>query len=96
MDDQVSRYPMDGIIDLHTFHPRDAADVTHEYLLACQKKGIYRVRIIHGKGKGSLRATVHALLKKSAIVESWKLAADSSSWGATIAILKPQIDSGHV
>ncbi len=86
-------YPIDGILDLHTFHPRDVTDVTQEYLLACRAEGIYRVRIIHGKGKGVLRNTVHALLEKSAIVKSWKPATDSSGWGATIVALKPWLDS---
>ena len=91
-DDQVPQYPVDGILDLHTFHPRDAADVTHEYLKACHTKGIYRVRIIHGKGKGVLRTTVHATLACHPLVESWRTPTDSSGWGATIVQLKPQID----
>ena len=47
--------PIDGILDLHTFAPKDASSVVEEYLRACLKKDIYEVRIIHGKGTGALR-----------------------------------------
>ena len=95
MKGEIPQYPIDGILDLHTFHPRDAADVTREYLHACHSESIYHVRIIHGKGTGALRATVHAVLAKSPLVDSWKTATDSSSWGATLVELKPRIDSGR-
>ncbi|MCY3594525.1 MAG: Smr/MutS family protein [Bacteroidetes bacterium] len=94
MKDEISQYPTDGILDLHTFHPRDAADVTREYLRACHSEGIYHIRIIHGKGTGTLRATVHAVLAKSPLVDSWRTATDSSSWGATLVELKPRIGPG--
>ena len=81
-------YPVDGILDLHMFAPKDAASVVDEYLKACREKGIYEVRIIHGKGKGILRETVHALLKKNPFVLDFGLDSGSSSWGATIARLK--------
>jgi DNA-nicking Smr family endonuclease len=46
--------PIEGELDLHTFRPSEAASVVDEYLRACLEKGIYEVRIIHGKGKGAL------------------------------------------
>ncbi len=95
MKDEITEYPIDGILDLHTFHPRDAADVTREYLRECHGEGIYHIRIIHGKGTGALRATVHAVLANSPFVDFWKTATDSSSWGATLVKLKPRIDSGR-
>jgi DNA-nicking Smr family endonuclease len=90
--DQIE-YPVDGVLDLHMFAPKDAASVVEEYLNVCHEKGIYEVRIIHGKGKGVLRETVHALLKKHPLILDFKLDSGPSSWGATIAHLNkdPQL-----
>ena len=83
-------YPINGILDLHAFHPRDVKSLVPEYLHACRERGILRVRIIHGKGKGVLRRTVHAILDRLPEVASYRLASeDASSWGATIVLLKP-------
>jgi len=49
---------------------------------------IYEVQIIHGKGKGILRRTVHSLLEKHPEVLSYKIDSGPSSWGATIVQLK--------
>ena len=84
-------YPINGILDLHAFHPRDVKSLVPEYLHACRERGILRVRIIHGKGKGVLRRTVHAILDRLPEVASYRLASeDPSSWGATIVMLKPE------
>ena len=88
MDNEPIQIPIDGTLDLHMFAPGDAASVVDEYLRACLEKGIYEVRIIHGKGKGVLRRTVHSLLKKHSMVLSFKIDSGSSSWGATIVQLK--------
>ncbi len=82
--------PIDGVLDLHTFHPRDLRDLVPEYLAACRERGILEVRIIHGKGDGTLRRTVHALLERDAGVLRYGLAgADAGSWGATLVTLAP-------
>lgn len=80
--------PIDGVLDLHTFNPKEVAAVVDEYLGACPDKDIYEVRIIHGKGKGVLRRTVHALLENHPLVLEFKLDTGPSSWGATIVHLK--------
>ena len=85
---EVIHIPVDGILDLHTFSPKDASSVVGEYIQACLDKGIYEVRIIHGKGKGVLRRIVHSLLEKHPEVLSYKIDSGPSSWGATIAQLK--------
>jgi len=80
--------PIDGVIDLHTFRPQDAASVVDDYLLACHEQGILEVRIIHGKGKGVLRNTVHTLLEKHPLVLDFSLDSGPSGWGATVVHLR--------
>ena len=80
---------VDGVLDLHTFSPRDVKDLIPDYLLACRERGIRSVRIIHGKGTGALRATVHALLARSPLVASFRPAdTDAGGWGATLVELR--------
>ena len=81
--------PINGELDLHTFRPSEVKGLVADYFEACLEKGITSVRVIHGKGTGTLRETVHALLKKSARGESFRLGDESSgSWGATLVKLK--------
>lgn len=81
--------PIDGILDLHAFDPADVRELLPEYLNACREKGIFRVRIIHGKGTGEMMKTVHALLVRLAEVESFALAGPrEGGTGATIVLLK--------
>jgi DNA-nicking Smr family endonuclease len=80
--------PIDGILDLHMFSPKEAASVVDEYILACIEKGIYEIRIIHGKGKGVLRRTVHSLLERHAHVLGFNLDTGPSGWGTTLVSLK--------
>ncbi len=83
-------YPIDGVLDLHQFRPADVKEVVSDYLDACRERDILEVRIIHGKGIGTLREIVHSLLRKRADVFSYKLASDSSGWGATLVTLYPR------
>jgi dsDNA-specific endonuclease/ATPase MutS2 len=86
--------PIDGTLDLHTFRPAEAKDLVPEYLRACRVKGILRVRVVHGKGDGSMLRTVHAILAGLSGVESFELAgASEGGWGATIVRLKAPPDN---
>jgi len=90
IDEEIIEVPIDGILDLHTFAPKDASSVVDEYLRVCQEKGIFQVKIIHGKGKGVLRRTVYARLDKNPLVESYRLDHGPSGWGASIVFLKEE------
>lgn len=81
--------PIDGVLDLHTFSPKEVKGLLPEYISICRQKGIYEIRVIHGKGTGMLRRSVHSLLEKMAEVESFQTAdADAGGWGATLVKLK--------
>ncbi len=82
--------PIDGILDLHQFNPKELGGLIPDYIDACLELDIVSIRIIHGKGKGVLRRTVHSLLDKNSRVLSYRLADDSSSWGATLVELKKE------
>jgi DNA-nicking Smr family endonuclease len=82
--------PITGELDLHTFQPSDLGELIPAYLDACRTRNILSVRIIHGKGTGTLRTTVHALLQQSPHVRSYRLGDESTgSWGATLVNLLP-------
>lgn len=81
---------IDGILDLHTFRPEELKDLVPGYLEACRRRGILSVRIIHGKGTGALKRTVHSLLAKIRWVDSFHPAAEEEGgWGATVVYLNP-------
>ncbi|MBO6936057.1 MAG: Smr/MutS family protein [Deltaproteobacteria bacterium] len=93
LPDEPAAIPIDGTLDLHHFRPAEVGDVVDAYLDECREKGIRHVRLIHGKGKGVLRRTVHARLERRDDVRSFGLATDRSSWGATLVELDVPDDS---
>ena len=80
--------PIDGVLDLHTFNPREIGQLVPDYLGECRQRGILEVRIIHGKGIGNLQRTVHAILAKRPDVVRYAFAsANFGGRGATIVTL---------
>ena len=55
-------FPIDGTLDLHTFRPEDVKDLVPDYIDECRRRGILKVKIIHGKGTGVLKRIVHSVL----------------------------------
>jgi DNA-nicking Smr family endonuclease len=82
--------PIDGTLDLHTFDPADLDDLIPDYLEACRERGIFQVRIVHGKGRGILKARVEAILDRLTDLVSRRAAGeDAGGWGATLVTLHP-------
>lgn len=87
--DATSAPPLGDELDLHTFQPRDCADVVTEYVRAAAEAGMTSVRVIHGKGTGTLRRIVDSVLEAHPDVVSFKLADErSGQWGATLVELR--------
>lgn len=81
--------PVDGVLDLHNFHPKEVKPLVLAYIEQCRERGISELRIIHGKGKGQLRRTVHSILDAHEHVIGYRLGGHGGgSWGATIADLR--------
>jgi len=80
--------PIDGILDLHTFSPKEVKELLYDYITACIEKEIFSLRIIHGKGTGVLRKRVQGILKKHPdVVSIIDAPHGAGGWGATLAEL---------
>lgn len=88
-EDSTVQLVIDGVLDLHPFSPKDLKYLIPDYIDECLALGIFEVRIIHGKGKGNVRRSVHALLDRNPHVQDYKTGdLDSGGWGATVVLLK--------
>lgn len=82
--------PIDGELDLHSFSPKDVKALVLETIEQHRAQGILALRIVHGKGIGHLRRTVHAILERHPAVVSFRLGGHGAgSWGATLVDLRP-------
>jgi dsDNA-specific endonuclease/ATPase MutS2 len=87
--DQPVEFPIDGTLDLHTFSPKDVKSLVPDYIDECLKRDILQIRIVHGKGTGTLRRIVHSILDKHPRVVSYRHEGGSGgSWGATVVDLE--------
>jgi DNA-nicking Smr family endonuclease len=88
--DEPFEIPITGELDLHAFAPRDVVSVVEEYLLACRERGLLRVRVVHGRGRGVQRAEVRRLLARLESVLDFEDAPPvAGGWGATMIRLAP-------
>jgi len=85
MPEEPVEIPITGELDLHVFRPNEVSDLVREYLAECRRLGLRRVRVIHGKGTGTLRTGVHRLLEQLPEVAGfdWPASAETGGWGAT-------------
>ena len=78
--------PIDGVLDLHCFSPRDIASVVEEYIWTASATNLPVLRIIHGRGIGVQRRTVQMVLRRHpAVMSFWD--APESHLGATVVQL---------
>jgi DNA-nicking Smr family endonuclease len=87
--DEAIELPIDGVLDLHAFHPSEVKALVTDYLDLCAEKGLLEIRVIHGKGTGALRRTVEAVLRRHPRVVRFGAAGeDGGGWGATLITLR--------
>jgi dsDNA-specific endonuclease/ATPase MutS2 len=86
MDESVD-LPIGDTLDLHSFLPRETADLVEEYLFQAVLKGYREVRIIHGRGIGVQRGIVHSVLQKHTSVVAYH---DEMDHGSTVVMLKQE------
>jgi dsDNA-specific endonuclease/ATPase MutS2 len=78
--------PIEPVLDLHAFQPRDVPSVVEEYVTAAFAAGIREVRLVHGRGRGVQRLIVQKALDRHPLVEQFWDDTDSHL-GATVARL---------
>jgi uncharacterized protein (TIGR00290 family) len=89
----VLGFPLDGTLDLHGVSPKEVGDLVDDWIDASRAAGLTRLRIVHGKGIGALRETVHARLRRRADVAGFRLGGEGGGgWGATLVDLT---EPGH-
>lgn len=90
-EEDAVKIPIDGILDLHSFAPKDLKTLIPDYIEECRQLNILELRFIHGKGVGNIKRSVHALLEREKAVKCFYLAGnDAGSWGATLVTLYPK------
>lgn len=86
---EVIQMEIEDSLDLHTFAPRDVKALVEDYLGLAAEKGFAEVRIIHGKGQGTLRRIVEGVLARHPAVVSYRVGgAGEGGWGATLVRLR--------
>jgi len=86
-DQDPLRIPIESVLDLHAFRPRDIPSVVEEYVNAAHAAGLREVRLVHGRGKGVQRGIVQQVLERHELVVEF-FDDSGSHLGATIAILR--------
>jgi DNA mismatch repair protein MutS2 len=86
---QLSRHAgrpeISSALNLIGWRIADALPYLDKYLDAAVASGLQRVRIIHGKGSGRLRAAVHELLTSHPQVKAYMpCTPEEGGWGATL------------
>jgi len=86
------KIPVTDQLDLHTFHPDEVEDLLLDYFQECLVHQIFQVRVIHGKGSGTLKKRVWAALGKNPLVAAFHQAPpEAGGWGATLVTLKKPV-----
>lgn len=76
-------------IDLHGYAPREIPEVAREYVETAARRGLFEVRLVHGRGRGVQRRRVQDMLASHWLVHGFRDApAPRGGWGATLARLR--------
>lgn len=87
-DDEPIEIPITGVLDLHTFAPRDVKNAVEAYLEEAHRLGFSALRIIHGRGIGVQREQVRSILGRTPYVLDFRDAPlEAGGWGATVVTL---------
>lgn len=93
-EDEPVSIPITGVLDLHTFAPRDIKGAVEAYLEEAHRVGLLTLRIIHGRGIGVQRELVRSILNRTPYVIDFRDApAEAGGWGATIVTLSINSES---
>ncbi len=88
-DSDPVEIPVTGVLDLHSFSPRDAKDAVEAYLEEAHRLGLTALRIIHGRGIGVQREMVRKVLARTPYVVNFGDAPlEAGGWGATTVTLQ--------
>lgn len=80
--------PIEDVLDLHSFAPRDVKAAVEAYLEEVRARAFPAVRIIHGRGIGAQREMVRAILARTPWVAAFGDAPpEAGGWGATVVTL---------
>lgn len=89
-DEQIPEFiEVTDVLDLHGFFPEQVPEMVDEFIKNALQLKLYRLRIIHGKGKSKMKWIVRQVLKDHPDVTSFRDAPpEIGGWGATIVELK--------
>lgn len=89
MEGDPVELPIEDVLDLHAFAPRDVEAAVETYLEAARDRGFGAVRIIHGRGIGFQRERVRSILAKTPwVLEFADAPAEAGGWGATLVTFR--------
>lgn len=90
LDEALPEYiEVTEVLDLHGFFPEQVPEIVTHFIQNALELKLYRLRIIHGKGKSRLKWEVYQVLKEHPQV-AWfgDAPPEIGGWGATIVELK--------
>ena len=89
MEDEPVEIPIEDVLDLHPFQPKEIRDVALDYLSEARRRGFRQVRLIHGRGIGVQRERIHSLLRSLNWVAAFHDADPSGGgWGSTVVLFR--------
>jgi dsDNA-specific endonuclease/ATPase MutS2 len=87
--DEPIELEVTDVLDLHSFRPEDVPSLIRDFLDAAYEKGLRRLRIIHGRGRGVQKRTVRAILERDPrVVDFGDAPLGAGGWGATWVSLR--------